>query len=135
MKPDTDRRFKRGTNRGTNRPVRDPAREHDLLEQAAGLAANADAFTAMVKSRLRMGHRVYRDRWTTVPVAGLLTEALEEIADLAAWSLLTFQALDTANLTPADASTVRSLIQQSLAQAVEVHANLAAAVLIAGGPE
>ena len=111
---------------------RDRDRERKLLGQAAGLAANADAFTGHVEDRLNMGERVYRDRWKSVPPAALLTEALEEVADLAAWSLLAHQSLDTARLSPADAATVRRLIEQSLGQAVELHANLAAAVLMAG---
>lgn len=53
-------------------------------------------FAEAVKARLERGERVFGNQWAARPAVDLIAEAIEEAADLAAWSLLALQRLGDA---------------------------------------
>ncbi len=69
--------------------TRDHDRELRVLLDAVGLGC--ETFIASVQARLALGEQRYGTTWTGRPVEALVSEAVEEATDLAAWLLLAEQ--------------------------------------------
>jgi hypothetical protein len=94
---------------------RDPDRERRFLHAASPLVP---AFREHACRRLAAGEVEYGDSWATRPIEGLLSEIIEECADIGAWAALTDQAVDRTEFDQAD----RELITEALLDAARLGA-------------
>jgi len=106
---------------------RDEDRERRVLVTASGVAAAGD-WHELVAARLEQGQRDYGDAWAERSAADLAAEAIEEAADLAAWSLLAEQALDAGDIDSPTADRVRRLLSGAISSAARAHVELEAAL-------
>ena len=72
---------------------RNAPQEKAWLRRAAADAGAAD-FADHAIARLEDGAVAYGDRWAELGIGRLVTELVEEAADLGAWGVLAFQALE-----------------------------------------
>jgi hypothetical protein len=83
---------------------RDPDRERQFLRKAG---PGAPPYGAHACRRLATGKREYGNSWATRGLPALMSEILEECADVGAWAALAVQALDhEADLDDDDRETV-----------------------------
>jgi hypothetical protein len=90
---------------------RDLERERLFFRKAAMLAP---PFREHARERLEAGDREYGDSWATRGLADLLFEIAEECVDVAAWAVLTDQALDErTDLEPVDRDFARKALRDA----------------------
>jgi hypothetical protein len=106
---------------------RDPLAERVFLDRTTHLARLAVAsWPKLVEQRLEVGQTMYGDAWAERSTADLIVEADAEAVDLAAWSTLAVQSIDT---DPDTTLTVGEMLAHAAGAAAEAHAYLIAAVV------
>lgn len=102
---------------------RDGRFELATLELAAAVVpvpvAGGSPFVTQATARLKLGERVYGDRWMRQGVSVLLSELLEEAADLGAWAVLVLQSLD--ELDPDQREVVEACVLDAARAGARAH--------------